>query len=82
MNTSLLLEEIKTKLIKENQLVVVQEINEKVSSGSTGSEIWSSVVHYLINLDKENLNAYKFVEKEVKELAAYLTSIGLPTLNG
>ena len=61
MNPSLLLEEIKTKLINENHLAVIKEINERISSASTGSEIWASVGHYLKHLDMEKLRLDRIV---------------------
>lgn len=80
MNPSIILESIKAKLINSNYLTVIQEIDDRISAGCTGSEIWASVGHYLIHLEKDNLNAYKLIEKEINELDSYLTSIGLRLL--
>ena len=68
---------IKQTLEKEGFSAVSLEIDEIISSGSTGGEITMMVGKFLLDLIKHNVEVNKLIRNDVEEFQLYARSIGL-----
>lgn len=71
------IDKIKEILIENGFNREVDEINERIASGSTGGEIRGAVLHFLFHLETENPNANAVIIEQINELRQYADSIGL-----
>ncbi|MBI5372667.1 MAG: hypothetical protein HZA79_11660 [Sphingobacteriales bacterium] len=77
MNLNDILERIRKKCREQNCIDVINEIDLRIESGSTGSEITAMVGKYLVDLKQLNSALYKSLENEILYYLQYCKEYGI-----